>query len=260
MGRTGLSYNTFAKAAYDLLENNSTLTADDITIEKVRAVLNTGSNTTIGPYLKKWREQSNEASNDGEEKNSDAEMELVARLYRDLKAEAYARVAELEEKARNSVETAQQALAGTTKENESLKIVLDQTDQLLAQSISEKMDLEKLSDTLRKNCDDSDQKLGEKQHEIQRLVEINKSLSTNLERFHEASTSERQKLELKHEKELVELKNEITGLSDSKEKLQADLAEAKTDIGIWCTRAEEREKSISTLTERNKNLEEKNEK
>lgn len=62
MGRTGVNY-------FDIVKSASTLKDKGInpTVDNVRGLLGTGSKSTIGPYLKQWRNKQEQESHQEEE-------------------------------------------------------------------------------------------------------------------------------------------------------------------------------------------------
>lgn len=88
MGRNGVSYLDISKAAFELQGRGI-----NPTVDAVREILGTGSKSTIGPYLKQWRNKQEEG---GQKASLPQELSSVVKgLYIQLQEKADAKVNEL---------------------------------------------------------------------------------------------------------------------------------------------------------------------
>lgn len=254
MARLGLSYHEVAKTAYELLEKDTDLTPKKITIEKIRAVLKTGSNSTIAPHLKKWRKEVEDGKTWVKE-SLDEETAMLSGLYENLKRGASQQAEKVKEECLQSVQAAEQALEDIKNENNRLIRELDEVQEEWGETRAEKNELNLKNLELKSENDRLIDKLVEKSDQIKLLGELNSKLNANLEHFYEKSQEERDALTLGYEQKLADSTQKNEKLITDKDMLQLDLTEAMQNVSKWKTKAEEVDNLVGFITKKNTDLE-----
>ncbi len=169
MGRMGVSYLDVANVAFGLQGRGA-----NPTVDAVREVLGTGSRSTIGPYLKQWRnkqEVSNDASGLPPELYS-----LVKGLYERIQAEANHRVVLEAQCNEGQIEEILQNLALVQTEKDSLSEALKVLEEKLAVVLkdneslcSELANVKREAAGLMAKVSEQEQRLNDKNKQIQFL-------------------------------------------------------------------------------------------
>jgi hypothetical protein len=229
MSRPGINYDDVANAAHQLKKHNR-----NPTIESVRALLKTGSSSTINTHLRKWKNLQNSAVPIAiKEKLPEELVLLMKNLWEHLVSQAEERVRLLEQ-------DHQKTLADVKEELEKYKTNNQRWQQLYPQWIKEKSELldekkalEEMATILKKDFSllSSKQEIlrqqhVEKQERIQELHQLHKQAQTNVEHYREAMREQR----LLDQEQFEQQKQELQiSLKTMQEKI---IGESKKNIAL----------------------------
>ncbi|MDR3492549.1 MAG: DNA-binding protein [Gammaproteobacteria bacterium] len=241
MARPGVTYTEVAKAAEQLVEQQQTPTLD-----RIRAIIGSGSNTTLAIHLKNWKQNLDSTDTLSLKENLPSELvstlkDLWQRLV-DLSDENL-RTQEIEHQA--EMQTLQDELQKFKSNNqrwqkmyetwihEKKQLAENQviSEQALAFAQKENSSLQAKQDTLLKQ-------LEEKQSRIDELNRLHKQVQTNLEHFRESTREQRlldeeKQAELQRQanhalqqlrQEILIVNNENNSLKQQSEKINSELS------------------------------------
>lgn len=212
MGRIGVSYLDIVKTANELQGKGI-----NPTVDTVRELLGTGSRSTIGPYLKQWR---NKQEEEGNHQGLPPELSsLVKGLYGRLQETADLKISEIEQQSQNEIAELQQKLnqadiQNTQLENELQKLNYSLTDSL---NLVEQLKLEfenvnKVNLNYTIKLQDCEIRLNDRVDQIHSLEKQLNNAQSNLEHYRESIQAQREDEKRSNERELSLLNQEITGL------------------------------------------------
>lgn len=215
MARAGISYFDVTKAAERIVGNGRAPT-----IELIRNILGTGSNSTIGTHLRAWRVQQDPTQQLAMQANLPEELvALMKGLWERVTLEAQSQIDTIKGDAQNEltqlkakIQHLQQENARWQQQNQhdiQEKDGLCQKSTTLEQIISNyKSEIAALQPKL----DGLTQQLQERQSRIEELNLQNRQLQANLEHYREASVEQRQRDEQRFEHQQRELEQIIQQL------------------------------------------------
>lgn len=132
MSRTGVTYTDVSLAAEKLVQQGL-----PPTIERIRVLLGTGSNTTVSKYLTEWKTQNLKERIEAVPTNkvpSDSINLAVANVWEQLQRDNAAKIEEIEAKANDKIQLAQaekeqalDELHRMTQDNQDLRVLLKET-------------------------------------------------------------------------------------------------------------------------------------
>lgn len=145
MSRTGITYQ-------DVLEAVSVIEKQGVmpTIENVRALLGTGSNSTISNYLKLWRNGVNPSTviRLSREPTPDLVKDAVDRVWQDMSAKAKSEIEAIKNETQNLIEAAESRAQTTERQFNELQSTYEELQELYRVQSAEKelllLDIKKL--------------------------------------------------------------------------------------------------------------------
>lgn len=149
MGRIGVTYEQFSKAANEVL-----ITGQFPTIEKVRLILGVGSNTTLNAYMNRWKDEfiKNHLAGTKTTAIPDPVQRVVNEVWETLRTESKAESEQVQVEAQAAIKTAQQAQAAAEQQ---VKLLQTQVDKLNLDLNHSQANFKMLQDELietRKRC------------------------------------------------------------------------------------------------------------
>lgn len=232
MARTGVTYLEVAQAASTIQHQGN-----NPTIDAVRRILGTGSNTTIATHLKQWRAEHQPAAM--ALSNTTLPPELLSQiqsLWDALKAksqESIQALKEVHEKQASEFDAKIKALTQhnteLTSQNHQASQEIHTLENQLKQSQTVVTRNEKNLQQAHAKITELKARLADKDTSIKDLKEQTLHIQQNLEHFREAARQQREELILQQDNVQAELKQEIKSLghklTEEREKHSADLLE-----------------------------------
>ncbi len=221
MARAGVTYIQVAKAAEMLKQQ-----ALEPTVDRVREQLGTGSKSTIGPYLKKWK--SGNLDKDSISGLPDELLKTVKSLHERLQGEATLKVEEVTTNLNQSISKLREELVSARSD---IKELTSQNEQLTSQNQSLSKQLETT------NIDNVAFELKQQQleQETTRLTALlseekgeAKQVRAQYEYFQEKSAVDRQEQRNQHQLALQQSQNHIDQLNNQLKELNTDISALKT--------------------------------
>lgn len=222
MARTGVQFSDIEKAALKVQGLGKTPTVD-----RVRETLGTGSRSTIGKYLKEWREaqiQNNSAL-------PDELTTLVGGLWQKLHDGADRRVEDANEKHKLQKIELDTIIRELKKESTKLKIELQKKNDTL---IAEQKESSKLKKTLNNyekellklqtSSAAAKEQLEASTAENTRLHKLAVNIQSNLEHYQEQTQAQLAELNLQTQSEKMQLSQEINTRRQEQAQAKAQLA------------------------------------
>lgn len=212
MARIGINYQDVATAAI-IVQGHDQIP----TVDRIRAVLGTGSKSTIARYLKEWKSKTNHIA--GSDDIPQEIIGLIKGLWERLKNEADQKISIHEQEANTTIAEMSAALNTEQKTNVSLQSNLRNSEEQLHQQIN-------LSNSLQQTLEEEKrtiiainernsaltQKTDEQKAEIDRLHQLLSHLQANLEHYQNSMQKLREEQTLNHEKQKIQYEQEIRSL------------------------------------------------
>jgi len=260
MSRIGITYEEVANAAKRLQERG-----ENPTVDRVRELLGTGSNSTIARYLKNWKTDS-----DGAIENNRLPPDLltiVNGLWGKIQEKAMQRILGSEQEAEQKVLTKEIQLIELQKKCTAQEVNIHRLEEDLSRQILENKNLnENLaakqleSSKLYGHCDTINKQIIDQKSENDRLHQLLNNVQKNLEHYqfsiqklqHEQAIAiEKQKIQ--YELEITQLKEKNFGETDEKNRFkllfeQATNALEKSEHKYKTLEKNFREKEINEAT------------
>jgi len=223
MARPGVSYVEVAKTATQLIEQDI-----NPTVESIRNVIGSGSNSTINRHLRDWRSKQGQlleaqkgipsslliavkglydAMTEGAEQKISKAVEAAEQKINEIdqqKQSIEAKNMQLQ----NENQSIQEALETALKEIIQLKDKLDATEKALSQQVTDNHHL--------------NQRIDDKKDEFKRLENQIDQAQNNLEHYREAIRQQREEEKLAHEEALTKLQQQF-------KIMQNDIAESRAE-------------------------------
>lgn len=192
MARTGVTFLDVSKAAQAVKERGN-----EPTVDRVRERLGTGSKSTIGPLLKRWREEKGEAVDAGG-LPSDL-VEVIRSLHERLQSNADERVDQVKSELQSTIDELQQRLGqnqaslGQTKAD---KLSLEsELHKVRADNDSLKKEMEDLrlkASKTESQRDEAWSRIAELKYSLDEQKEENRALRENYEHYQQKTAEVRQ--------------------------------------------------------------------
>jgi len=210
MARPGVSYVDVAKAATKLIEQDI-----NPTVEEVRKVLGTGSNSTINRHLRDWRSKQGQQL-EAQKGIPSSLLIAVKGLYDAMNEGAEQKITRMEEAAQQKVVEIEQQRKETTSANAALilenKELENKLDEALSQidKLTTKLDSteQALSQQITENNSLS-QRLLDKKDEIKRIENQTQHAQKNLEHYRESIRQQREEEKLAHDTALMNAEHQL---------------------------------------------------
>ncbi len=215
MARPGINYFDVAKAAQQVTGNGKAPT-----IELIRGLLGTGSNSTIGTHLREWRKQQDPTQQLAIQANLPEELvALMKGLWEKVVHEATVQIDTIKNDTQNEVLQLKKSINDLQQENVCLQQQHSQDKQNKEGLLQEKAALEQLiinykseSAAFQPKLEGLSQQLQEKQNRIEELTLQNRQIQANLEHYRESSVTQRQLDQQRMEQQQRELEQIIQQL------------------------------------------------
>ena len=190
MARSGVNYIDISKAAKTIQDNN-----EEPTVDRVRALLGTGSKSTIGPLLKRWKEatQRDAVTTKTKEEVSDlpdeimlAASQLSARinaLADERIAEADDEIAEAKEECAQKLAAAQTQIHTLTQQNNTQKMELSNNAAVITALNSEQVVSNLTNAKLSSTVEQQTKEIDNLKAEIEELKQEKREVREHFEHF-----------------------------------------------------------------------------
>lgn len=230
MSRPGITYQDVANTA-------QTLQAQGInpTIEGIRKITGTGSNGTIAPLLRKWKDAQTESHKIANKENLPEQLIILMKeLWAEVITQAETKVASIEETYQKSTEELQQEFQKYKTNNQRWQNLYNQWLQEKSQLTNDKLSLEAAIAELQKAAALSNskqeglaQQLEEKQERIVELHRLQNQSQANLEHYRESAREQRIMEQQRYEQQqqgleqtISQLQQKLTLITQDKSQLQ----------------------------------------
>ena len=227
MARTGVTYFDISQAATTLSDQGR-----EPTVDTVRALLGTGSKSTIGPLLKQWKAKFAGVVN---EEKSGLPRELLATvkgLYEGMQQQAHAQIEAIQVQGRAAIEQARKIQHELEQRNRVTEEALTQLRTEHAQVLSERneqrialTEAQQVNAVLHSQSEALEQRLKDKTHETAGLKEQLELAQRNLEHYRESVREQRDQERMEfdrqlrqHEQSLREAREEFKALRVEQER------------------------------------------
>lgn len=212
MSRTGISYLDVTQAISRLQGRG-----ENLTVEGIRSVLGTGSNSTIARYLRQWR---SEADQGGSIQGIPAELnELITGLWEKLQAKADQRILEAQQEIEQKLKVKNAELSELHRKSTALQSQTHQLEETLClkeqenKAINEKFSAEQIElSKLQGYCSLAEQQQAQQKSENQRLHQLLNQVQKNLEHYQASMQALQQQQSLAMEKQRAESEQQIARL------------------------------------------------
>jgi chromosome segregation ATPase len=225
MARPGITKQEVFAAANQLLGEGK-----PPTIELIRQLLKTGSNSTIAGHLRDWRATQGEtqtvAINEGLPHDI---VSIVKGLWDRLSAQAGLKVDEIEENALQTISELQQELQKYKTNNRRWQQLFMQWQQEKERLLSDKLMLEQGIESLQNKCKSMADQVQEKRTRIEELHRLHAQVQTNLETFQMTMREQRAIEQRQFEEQKQELQMEIKNLRSESTIIRDKLNNAQQD-------------------------------
>jgi len=225
MARPGVRYLDVAQAATQLMEQ-------DIrpSIEEVRKLLGTGSNSTINRHLRVWREKQ---GNQIELEQGLPESLLIAikGIYNAIKEDGEHKINIIKTETNQSIAALENKLSElnilytqSTQENHSLQSVLNQSQE---EKSALQRRLNTLENDLDKKTDENNllkERIIDKKSEIERVEQQLKYAQNNLDHYRESTRKERAADTVRFENSISKLESELQAHREIVSKLKEEIS------------------------------------
>jgi chromosome segregation ATPase len=238
MARTGVTYFDISQAATTLSDQGR-----EPTVDTVRALLGTGSKSTIGPLLKQWKAKFAGVVN---EEKSGLPRELLATvkgLYEGMQQQAHAQIEAIQLQARTEVEHARKIQLELDQRNRATEEALTQLRTEHTQALSERdaqrgilVEVQQAHAVLQSQVEALEQRLKDKTHETTGLKEQLELAQRNLEHYRESVREQRDQERMEfdrqlrqHEQSLREAREEFKALRVEQDRALREHTQVQTE-------------------------------
>ncbi len=249
MARPGISYLDVAKAAAQLVEQNT-----NPTIEAVRHILGTGSSGTINRHLRVWREKQGNAL-EAQKGLPDSLLVAVKGIYDAIHEEASCKVNELKITFENQVnelnmrvDVVHSEKATVENENAHLKSNRDELEKQVAATDLLIADLNRKKENYIRELEFAQQSILDKKEELDRLSKQLTHSHENLDHYRDTIRQER-------ENEKQEIKARAASFDNQLRQYQAKLLELEKVDAVKTNQITQLEATISVCQNKLMSLE-----
>lgn len=194
MANSGVTYTEVASAAQQLAA-----AGQNPTIDRIRTELGTGSNSTLGNHLRKWKERQLQTHETASKEHLPEELVAVLKgLWEKVMAQSDEKIQQFEQETRQEIIGLKQSTEVLTQENNRWQQQFQQVKQESGLLLNEKAALEQLvlnfkleAVGLTEKLAAVEQSIQEKQERIEELHRQNRQTQANLEHYRAASLEQR---------------------------------------------------------------------
>lgn len=228
MARPGVTYTEIASAAQQIAASGRFPT-----VEGVRLILGTGSNSTVGQHLRTWKMKQDSTQQIATKENiPEALIAAIKGVWEVVMTQSETAIQTIQDEASQTVSTNKQHLEQLQKSNNEWQQRYQQLKQKYDGLAHEKATLdhllinEKLElATTAVKLANMEQKYEEKQMRVDELNRQNQQIQANLEHYRESSLAQRLEDQQRYEQQQNQLERTI-------QQLNQELVEAKRSSGI----------------------------
>ena len=191
MARPGITYQEVARAATQLLAQQTRPS-----IEAVRKILGTGSNSTINRHLREWSKTQG-LQTELEQGLPDSLLIAVRGIYDAMREEANGKIASMQSEHQQAIHKSKSRVEELTKSHAQAEQELVKLQNMLRQAQEECSAMQRLIDTLNQENNSKDTKnhllnerLSDKQTEIKQLNQLLQHSQSNLDHYRETIRQE----------------------------------------------------------------------
>lgn len=228
MARSGVTYLDISNAAQQLVASKKALT-----IENIRIILGTGSNSTLGTHLRNWKATQNQTHQIASKENIPTELIAALKGVWDMVMnQSIDQIQEIQQAAQQDLIKLNQELQCLQKDNICWQQQYQQTKQEYDIMTSEKSAVEQLFysskieiATLIEKLHNVEQQLIEKQVRIDELHRQNQQMQSNLEHYRTASLEQRMYDQQRFEQQEKQLEKTIQNINQKIAQNQQEIIE-----------------------------------
>ncbi len=225
MARPGVTYLEVANAALEI-----TATGKHPTIEAIRALLGSGSNSTLGTHLRNWKLRQDQTQKiASKEKLPEELVSILKGLWDKVMNEADAKIQGIHEAAQNRISTLELEI---TQQQESIRNSLNQYQTLQQERnglLNDKAALEEVVvqsnlniATMIEKLTNLERQVSDKEIRIEELHQQNRQVQANLEHYRAATLEQRMAEQQRHEHQQQEFEKTVRELSQLRLVLQQE--------------------------------------
>lgn len=256
MARPGITYIDVAKVAAQLIEQQQRPS-----IEAVRRILGTGSNSTINQHLREWRKTHGDKI-ELEQGLPETLLVAVRGIYEAICAQGNDKIEQLTAQYKQTIDDLTLKIESLEKSNQQGLNERSKLTGNLTEMQVEKSELENLNHQLNKRIDEKTtenhlltERLHDKQSEIKRLIEQIKNFQNSLNHYRDTLRDERIVEKGTYENELSKLKSSLHTQEKTTREAQEEIIALKQKIQYVETERSEGKIVLAETLEHNKNLE-----
>ena len=254
MARIGVNYRDIEKAAVQITAQNKVPTVDG-----VRAILGTGSKSTIAPLLKTWKER--QAGEEGSPPKSKLPGDLlisVNNLYEAINQQANEKIEKIQAHAKDEVESSRQALLQVQKANKELQSQLIQRASLIEKlqqenkAVHKDLSKEQQAHALERNQHEaSRERLSDRDQEVTRLHTQLKQAQQNLDHYRNTVQKQREQERAETERQRLAAEQAQQHMQQKIQTLQERLEHTEAALASMITSRDQLQDANQALTQQN---------
>jgi len=233
MARPGVTYEDIAKAASQLKGENK-----NPTIEAVRAILGTGSISTINNHLRKWKQADKQSKSLATKENIPEELiAIVKGLWEQILLSSETKVEKIKDSYEKEFTILNEDLAKYKANNQRWQKMFNVWQQEKVKLENDKSTLEqaleftqKENDALITKQDGALKQLSDKQARIDELNKLNKQAQENLEHYRESQRLQRLQDQENYAANLQNLQTEIKNKNNQFDVCRNELIDSRNQI------------------------------
>lgn len=225
MGRHGVTYTDVANAAQQLITSNKTPT-----IEAIRALLGTGSNSTLSMHLQTWRNKQDQIQNLPSKENLPEELIITVQgIWDKVMDHAAEKVQQIKQEKQLSIEALQKTIQEIQASHADLQVQYERISHAKDEIAREKLTVEQLYSTskleiamLTEKLIAAEQQSQEKQAHIDNLTKQNLHIQANLEHYRAVSLEQRMTEQQHYEQQIRQHESYINNIQQELSAIQTD--------------------------------------
>lgn len=250
MARRGVAYSEVAETAMQLAQAGQLPTVD-----RVRAVLGTGSKSTIAPLLKRWKSQQAETVSEAQTGLPRELVAAVKALHENMQQQARVHLEATQEKARLEIEEARQVQREAEAHQKGAEAALGQQQQAYAQLETEHTalkvswdELQRAYPLLQARAEGLQQRLNDQAQLVQDLKHHLTQAQDNLEHYRESVRQQRAEERAGWERQLCYGEQTLKEVREESQTLRAVNARLDKEVLELCSERERLQTERTTLT------------
>lgn len=250
MARRGVAYSEVAETAMQLAQ-----AGQPPTVDRVRAVLGTGSKSTIAPLLKQWKSEQAETVSEAQTGLPQGLVAAVKALHENVQQQARVQLEVTQEKARLEIEAARQVQREAEVRQEKAEAALGQQQQAYAQLETEHIalkvswdELQRAYPILQAQAEGQQQRLNDQIQLAQDLKRHLTQVQDNLEHYRESVRQQRAEERADWERQLRYGERTLKEVREESQTLRAVNTRLDKEVLELCSEREQLQTERATLT------------